>query len=199
MNAVSRLAEDGGQRTPELLHACAFFDDSQDQYRALVPFSRSCLHSGNRCLQFLDPLRKGQRARRLERAGMSVSLASGGIELRGWDETYLRGGRFVADDMLALMRELVTGSLRASVWANMDWAYRDPSTADALASYEQRLNPLLEKSGAVVVCVYAAGRHDAEHALAVLQAHPWIMVDGQLERNPAYLPDPAPAAQLRRD
>ena len=119
---------------------------------------------------------------------MTVSLAPGGIELRGWDETYLRGGRFVTDEMVGLMREIVSGSPRARVWANMEWAFRDTPVAEALVDYEFRLNALVESSGAIIVCVYEAGRHSSDVALEVLRVHPWIVVDGRLERNPAYVP-----------
>lgn len=177
-----------GEQIPGPRHACAFFDGSEEEYRVLLPFAKSCLRCGDRCFQFVDPRRKGERTRRLEEAGMTVSLAPGGIDLRSWDETYLRGGRFVADEMLELVREIVSGSPRARVWANMGWAFRDTPVAEALIDYEFRLNAVMESSGAVIVCVYEAGRYSSDVALGVLRVHPWIVVDGRLERNPAYVP-----------
>ena len=170
-------------------HACAFFDGPEEEYRALVPFTRACAKCGDRCFQFLDGRRKAERVRRLGGAGVDLSAMPVAAELRGWDETYLRGGRFVIDEMLELAREILRpgpGVPRARAWTNMEWAVQDHPAGRELVEYESRVDSVIAGTDAIVICAYQVGHYGAEVALGVLRAHPWILVDGQLEANPAY-------------
>jgi hypothetical protein len=172
-------------------HACAFFEGPEEEYPLLTRFALHCVHCGERCFQFLDPLRKEDRTRQLLQAGMDESDIAGRTELVGWDESYLRGGRFVATEMLEVARGILergAGAPRARVWANMEWAVQHGPVGEALVDYETRLNPLVERSDAIIVCAYQVGRHSPEIALGVLQAHPWVVVGGRFEVNPAYVP-----------
>ena len=55
-------------------------------------------------------------------AGIDVAAAerSGQLEVRAWEQTYLRGGRFDPEAMLALLQELLDadgpGAFRARDW-----------------------------------------------------------------------------------
>lgn len=176
-----------GQQIAGSRHACAFFDGPEEEYRVLLPFAKDCAQCGDRCFHLLAAERKAERTQWLAEAGVDVAAVQGGAELLSWDETYLRGGRFVIDEMLELIRELVdrgNGAPRARLWANVPNALAD----EALVEYESRLNPVIERSDAIVVCTYPVGRYSAEFALGVLRAHPWILVNGKLEPNPVYVP-----------
>jgi hypothetical protein len=170
-------------------HACAFFEGLEEEYDVLLPFTAACAKCADRCFHFLDARHKAERVRRLEQAGVNASREP--VELRSWEETYLRGGRFVVAKLLEVTREVLErkdGACRARVWANMEWALQDVPLEQELIEYENRLNPLIDRTGGVVICAYYVGRYSPELALGVLRAHPWILVDGKLESNPAYLP-----------
>lgn len=183
-------------RSPGSHHACAFFDGPEEEYKVLVPFAKECASCGDRCFHFVDPDRTVDRMKVLGEAGVSVSAALGCIELRSWEESYLRGGRFHVEAMLALIREILAsgGGRRVSVWANMEWALRRAPGVDGLVEYENRVNHTLESCDCIIVCVYEAGHYSAEIAMDVLRAHPWIVVDGKLEVNPLYVPATASRA-----
>ena len=167
-------------------HAVAFFDGPEEEYRVLLPFAKACAECGDRCFHFLARERKAERAQKLAEAGVDLSASPGRTELRGWDESYLRGGRFVPGEMIDLVREIIDGTPRARWWANMEWTAQQVVKEEALVEYEFRLNPLIEQRNAIVVCVYQVGHHSANVALGVLRAHPWIVVNGKLEPNPVY-------------
>jgi hypothetical protein len=169
-------------------HACAFFESPEEEYRVLSPFAQQCAGCGDRCFQFLDPAHKAERVRRLAERGTDVSAIRDGV--LGWDETYLRGGRFVISEMLAFIHDILNrsnGATRARAWANMEWAAQKVAVEGELVEYESRLNSLIEQGDGIVVCAYQVGRHSPELALGVLQAHPWILVGNILEPNPAYV------------
>jgi hypothetical protein len=174
-----------GERIAGPRHAVAFFDGAEEEYRVLLPFAKGCAQCGDRCFQFLAPERKAERAQKLVQAGVDLSASEGRSELLGWDESYLRGGRFVPHEMIEWLGAIIGGTPPARWWADMEWAVQ--LKAGVLVEYESRLNPLIEQSDAVVVCSYQVGHHSANAVLGVLRAHPWIVVNGQLERNPVYV------------
>jgi hypothetical protein len=171
-------------------HACAFFEDAEQEYRVLSPFAQQCARCGERCFQFLDPANKEERVSRLADGGTDVDAIRSGV--LGWDETYLRAGRFVGSEMLALVHDILdrsNGAARARAWANMEWAAQNVAVEGDLVAYESRLNSLIEKGDGIVICAYRAGRHRPEVALGVLRTHPWILVGSMLVPNPAYVPE----------
>jgi predicted nucleic acid-binding Zn-ribbon protein len=175
-------------------HVCAFFDGPEEEYRSLIPFAKACAKCGDRFFQFLDGDRKSERVRRLEEAGVDMSAAQGNAEVRSWGETYLRGGNFVIDEMLELAREVLErgpGIARARAWTNMEWAGRNVRAARELVEYERRVDSVIARTDAIVICAYRVGCYSAEVAIELLRAHPWILVDGKLEANPAHIPSGA--------
>src|SRR5260370_19999265 len=88
----------------------------------------------------------------LAAAGVDVAAVekSGQLELRTWQEAYLRGGHFDQAAMLALIEEVLTESKRRGfpltrLLAHMEWALEDRPGVDDLVEYETRLNYILPK------------------------------------------------------
>lgn len=174
-------------------HACAFFSAPEEEYRVLLPFAVDCAHCSERCLQYLDPAHVQDRYERLANAGIDVARASdtGHLELRTWDDVYLRGGQFEADGMLALIEDTLRRGRpfsRTRLWANMGWALQGLPGSDQLTEYESRLNPILERTNDVVICAYEHGRYSAAVVLDILRAHPLVLVGDVLQPNPLYVP-----------
>ncbi|MDB5881538.1 MAG: hypothetical protein JWP43_1416, partial [Ramlibacter sp.] len=143
-----------GARIAGPRHAVAFFDGPEEEYRVLLPFAKACSQCGDRCLQFLDPARKAERAQKLAQGGVDLA-APGRTELFGWDESYLRGGRFVPGEMIEWIRAIIDARPPARWWADMGWSAQLKEAI--LVEYEARLNPVVEQRDAVVVCVYRVG------------------------------------------
>jgi hypothetical protein len=190
MKSVARSEQISSEQVRGPRHVCAFFDDMEEEYRVLVPFAKACVKCGSRCFQFLDGEHKSERIRRLTAGGVDLPSLPGETELRSWEETYLRDGRFVLTEMLAYVRGILqvlpTGP-RVHLWANMEWALSNVPVGNQLVEYEASLNPIVDNSEAIVVCAYQVGRYSSELALGVLKAHPWILVGDRLEANPCYV------------
>lgn len=116
------------------------------------PFVREGLERGEKAFHIVDPRLRGDHVRRLEAAGIDVreSEAKGQLELRTWEEAYLREGRFDQDAMLSLIQEVLDGGKAQGfpltrLVAHMEWALQDRPGVNDLVEYETRLNFLLPR------------------------------------------------------
>jgi len=133
-------------------HVCAFFHSKNEEYRVLLPFIKEGFEHGDKAFHVVDPNLRSEHLRRLKEAGIDVEQAQqkGQLEVRRWEEAYLRDGHFDQDRMLALIEEKLTAGKREGfpltrLVANMEWALEDrPGVAD-IVEYETRLNYVLPK------------------------------------------------------
>lgn len=141
-----------GSVLDEQRHVCAFFHNSDEEYRVLLPFIKDGFDCGEKAFHIVDPNLRGEHRLRLASAGIDVGTAEtrGQFELRNWADAYLRDGHFDQDRMLALIQEVLDsgpkqGFVRTRLVAHMDWALEDRPGVDDLVEYETRLNYLLPR------------------------------------------------------
>ena len=133
-------------------HVCAFFNARDEEYRVFLPFIKEGLAHGEKAFHIVDPKLRRDHVERLAAAGVDVGAVekSGQLELRTWQEAYLRGGHFDQVAMLALIEEVLTEGKRRGfpltrLVAHMEWALEDRPGVDDLVEYETRLNYILPK------------------------------------------------------
>jgi hypothetical protein len=133
-------------------HVCAFFRSPDEEYRVLLPFVAEGIERGERAFHIVDPNMREDHTRRLEAGGIDVIGAQrrGQLEVRLWEEAYLRGGHFDQNAMLALIQEVLEdgparGYPLTRLVAHMEWALEDRPGVDDLVEYETRLNYLLPR------------------------------------------------------
>jgi hypothetical protein len=133
-------------------HVCAFFRDSEEEYDVMLPFIKDGFDRGDRAFHVVDPMLRDDHLRRLRSAGIDVEEEEmrGALELRDWQDAYLREGHFDQDRMLALIEEILDegpkkGFLLTRLVAHMEWALEDRPGVDDLVEYEARLNYLLPR------------------------------------------------------
>lgn len=170
---------------------CAFVDSRDEEYALLLPFVKEGIERREKALHFVDTASHAEHFRRLEAAGVDVSAlrATGQLDVRSWQDTYLRGGVFDPEAMLELLVELLRaaraeGFPRTRLIGHAAWGLDSPVPAEALADYEMRVNRILPPHDPVV-CVYDRAALDATLAADVLRAHPVTIVDGVLRDKPA--------------
>jgi hypothetical protein len=133
-------------------HVCAFFHRKEEEYRVLLPFFKEGFDQGHRAFHIVDPRHRAEHLRRLQEAGIPVAEAErkGQLEVRRWEDAYLRDGHFDQDRMLALIEEVLTegkaqGFPLTRLMANMEWALEDRPGVDDIVEYETRLNYILPR------------------------------------------------------
>lgn len=136
----------------EKRHVCAFFHTPDEEYRVLLPFIKDGLERGQKAFHIVDPKLREEHLRRLSAAGIDVAEAerTGHLELRNWEDAYLREGHFDQQKMLALIQEVLDAGKRLGfsltrLIAHMEWALEDRPGVNDLVEYEARLNYILPR------------------------------------------------------
>jgi hypothetical protein len=139
-------------------HICALFHDRDEWYDVLLPFIREGLPLGDKGFHIIDRRRRAEHLERLRQEGIDVEKAErrGQLEVRGWldvkawDEAYLREGRFDQYAMLSFLEDglkkgRAQGYRLTRLIAEMEWALEDLPGVGDLLEYETRLNYILPK------------------------------------------------------
>jgi hypothetical protein len=133
-------------------HVCAFFAAKEEEYRVLMPFIKEGFDQGDKAFHIVDGRHRDAHVERLRTEGIDVDAAQadGQLEVRRWEEAYLRGGRFDQNAMLELIQEVLAsgkhqGFPLTRLVANMEWALEDRPGVEDIVEYETRLNYILPK------------------------------------------------------
>ena len=133
-------------------HVCAFFNTKDEEYRVLLPFITEGFEQGDKAFHIVDPQHRPAHLRRLEQEGIDVAAAQskGQLEVKRWEDAYLRDGHFDQNRMLALVEEVLNrgkaeGYPLIRLVANMEWALEDRPGVNDIVEYETRLNYVLPK------------------------------------------------------
>ncbi len=184
-----------GSVLDEYRHVCAFFSSSQEEYETLLPFVLKGFQSGERAYHVLRSEHRETHLKRLRDAGVDISGAQlrRQLEVATVEETYLRGGRFNPDAMLALIQETLHAGktlgfpLTRLIAHVADKILEDWANADAWIKYEARLNEVLPSFGDPVICTYDTNLITGTIAVDVLRTHPVAIVGGLLYQNPFFV------------
>ena len=176
-------------------HLCAFFNSQEEQYEFLLPFVREGLEQGERGFHIVDPARIDEHRAQLATSGIPVELLEqqGRLEVRAWEQAYLRNDRFDQSAMLSLIEEVLQegtnrGTPLTRLVANMEWALLDKPGVENLVEYETRLNYVLPKYSDPVICTYDTSRFSARVLMDILRTHPVAIVGGLVQENPFFVP-----------
>jgi hypothetical protein len=139
-------------------HACAFFNDKDEEFRVLLPFIKEGVEAGQNIVHVTEANHRQEYLRRLQQASIDTEQAerSGQLEVLSWEDAYLRGGCFDQHAMLVLVEQVLTSSKEQGyaltrLTANMDWALQDLPGVDDLVEYEATVNHVLSRFNDAVI------------------------------------------------
>jgi len=176
-------------------HICAFFNSVDEEHRVLRSFIKDGFESGDKAFHIVDPELQAQHLNRLVESGIDVeqAMGTGQLELRRWQDAYLRGDCFDQDAMLALLEEVLqsgeaSGYPLTRLVAHMEWALLNRPGVDDLLEYETRLNYMLPKYDDPVICTYDLSKFSASAVMDIMRTHPVVIVGEVLQENPFFVP-----------
>src|ERR1041385_3474739 len=107
MTPSARTVNLAGREIGCSCHACAFFNTDDQFYKVMLPFIREGFTAGDRAVHIVDPAKRERHLENLAAAGIDAegSQHTRQLEVRRWEEAYLRDGHFDQDAMLALIQE----------------------------------------------------------------------------------------------
>ena len=195
MSPSSRTVNLAGRNIGCSCHACAFFHTEDQFYKVLLPFIREGFDAGDRAVHIVDPAKRERHVQALSAAGIDANRSQDTrqLEVRRWEDAYLREGCFDQDAMLALIQEVLEEGRRhkfpmTRLVANMEWALEDRPGVTDLVEYESRLNFILPRYDDTVVCTYDLGKFSASAVMDILRTHPMVIVGEVMQENPFYTP-----------
>jgi hypothetical protein len=176
-------------------HICAFFNSIDEQHRILRPFIKDGFDRGGKAYHYVDPELREEHLSWLAAAGVNVAeaMGTGQLEVKPWQESTLRGGRFDLDAWLTSFEQLLQsgpaeGYTQTNFMGHMEWALVDlPGTGD-LIEYETRVNYVTPKYEGPVICTYDLTKFGASVVMDALRTHPAVIIGGLLQENPFFVP-----------
>jgi len=176
-------------------HICAFFNGFDEQHRVLRSFIKEGFEQGDKAFHLVDPELWEDHLRRLAEAGVEVTktMGTGQLELRRWQDAYLRNNRFDQDAMLALLEEVLqsgaaSGYPLTRFVSRVETALVDKAGADSWLEYETRVNYVVPKYDDPVICTYDLSKFSAGMVMDLMRAHPVVIIGEVLQENPFFVP-----------
>jgi hypothetical protein len=176
-------------------HICAFFNGLDEQHRVLRSFIKEGFERGDKAFHIVDPDLQEDHLKRLTEAGIDVEQAtgSGQLELRRWQDAYLRNDRFDQDAMLALIEEVLQSGAAAGYpltrfVSRVEAALVDKAGVDSWLEYETRVNYVLPKYDDPVICTYDLSKFSASMVMDMMRTHPVVIIGDVLQENPFFVP-----------
>ena len=195
MEASDRSVQFAGGTLGRQRHICAFFNSIDEEHSVLRSFIRDGLDRGEKGFHIVDPDLRSEHLKRLAEAGINVGRAidTGQLEVRAWQDAYLRGDCFNQDAMLALIEEVLqsgaaTGYPLTRLLAHMEWALLDKPGVDDLLEIETRVNYMLPKYDDPVICTYDLSKFSSSVVIDAMRTHPVVIIGGVLQENPFFVP-----------
>ena len=162
----------------------------------LGSFYKDGFDRGEKATHIVDSENREEYLNRLAEAGINVQemMDTGQLEVLPWTDMYVRDHRFDQDAMLASVEELIQSGATAGyartklVGHHMDWLFSDKPAVNNLVEYEARLNHVLSKYDAPVICNYDLSKCGASVAMDIMRTHPLVIIGGLLRENPFFVP-----------
>lgn len=187
---------------PAGTHICYVYNDEEERQQVIADFIRDGLAEHELVGYFVNDISPQEMREHLASLGVVLSPGSPPEQLATHDaiQTYCSGGCFEPDAMLKKVGDFYQRSVRegyrgARITGEMAWALEGIPGAERLVEYEDRLNLLVQKSPATLICQYDANRFDGATIYEIMSVHPMMMVRGQVVKNPFYKPLPAEKQQ----
>jgi hypothetical protein len=199
--APIRLA---GRTLKESRHICAFFHSREEQNKVLMPFFKEGMDRGEKIFHIVEVRHHDAHLDACRDWGMDIEKAinSGQLEVRHWEDAYLKGGYFDGDRMIRILGELLDGAREkyklTRLMGNMEWALEAVPGVTDIVEYEAKLNYVVPKYPDPLVCVYDLNRHSGSVVMDILRTHPMVIVGGVLQENLLYIPPDKFLEQLKQ-
>jgi hypothetical protein len=170
---------------------CLLYRDDVEQLRSIARFFSAAAEERHKVLYITDQRSPAEVRRRF--AELRVDLGeSSGAEVQTTAEAYHPDGRFVPERMLSGLDTFASRSVEAGFAGcrcagEMGWASRDVPGAERLLEYEVMLTDVIERQPFSGICQYDVRLFDGPMLLSILEVHPFLLVRGQVLRNPNYV------------
>jgi hypothetical protein len=183
---------------------CYIYNDDRECRDIIAKYIENGISEGEEVHYFCH----GPKGETLEAAQQRIGMHSpasgskGIFKLALALDVYCPDGTFIPERMLGRLRDAYLSSIEngfvgARATGEMGWALEGMPGAERLVEYEALINTIVGKYPCTALCQYDARRFDGATLFHVLSVHPAMVVQGQVVRNPYYIPPEQFLAKLR--
>jgi hypothetical protein len=158
-------------------------------------FIKEGFERGDKAFHIVDPELWKDHLERLAESGIDVeqAMGTGQLELRRWQDAYLRDDRFDQDAMLSLLEEVLQSGPAAGYpltrfVSRVETALVDKAGVDSWLEYETRVNYVVPKYDNPVICTYDLSKFSASIVMDMMRTHPVVIIGEVLQENPFFVP-----------
>ena len=179
---------------PEGTHMCMIYSNESERKKIISQFLEGGLSSGEKVTYFVDEASPDEIMTWLSEMGVAIPETSKGasFNIATTAETYHPTGIFEPEKMLNTLKayyETAKGEnyMASRVTGEMSWALKGIPGSDLLMVYESKVNDVVEKYPVTAICQYDANKFDGATIFECLKVHPFMIVHGQIVKNPYYM------------
>jgi hypothetical protein len=174
-------------------HACWFYDSVEQQIATAIAFIHEGLNRGERCIYIGLHHTPDEFRALMQSAGVDVAAheSRGALQLLTKEETYLNGGPFSIDGMVAQIDAAIEqaradGFTALRTCGDMSWVLDGTVSADDVRRYELLCDQRFCSSRLVGICLYDRRIIPPELFHCTLTTHPLVGTSEGVQRNPFY-------------
>ena len=173
-------------------HICLVYRSESERRQIVAKFVSSGIAASERVYYFADLVKPSDVVEWLAELDVNVSESVDRADLTVSDalSAYCPDGTFLPDRMLETVRHAYLDAVGAGypdarVTGEMSWALGQTG-ADRLIEYEAGVNTVVAEFPITAMCQYDANRFDGATIYRALKVHPFMVMHGQLVRNPYF-------------
>ena len=182
------------EQFPAGIHMCMIYNSEKERQKIISKYLEAGLSTGEKVAYFAAEMSPEQIREWLVEMGIKIHdfEKTGSFKVTSAAETYYPTGRFEPEEMLNNLKRFYETAKdehypASRVTGEMVWALKGVPGSDRLMEYESKLNDLLAEYPVAAMCQYDANKFDGAIILDCLKVHPYMIVHGQIVRNPYYM------------
>lgn len=181
------------EKFPQGTHMCYIYNDDEERESLISKYLSAGLKNNERVAYFAHTMDKSEILEMMKGNGQDVQAdESDNLIVAGAKETYCPDGTFDMDRMVRNLTDFYQGTIAegystARVSGEMLWVLDGQPGTERLMEYESLGDIVLKPNPITIICQYDARKFDGATILNCLKVHPYMIVKGQIVRNPYYL------------
>jgi MEDS: MEthanogen/methylotroph, DcmR Sensory domain len=177
-------------------HICALYSGPDERDAILIPFIRTALHSGDKCVCVIDSTEPTEL---LTQVGLDPDIdLPACLESRQFDilraaDTTMRSGRFCPADMVGFWKAALAGVMNSGRYKHVRAAsetglsLRDQPDWREVVQHESDINQMLALYPQVLLCLYDIEKVGGAFLVDLMSMHSRLLINGRLTQNAYYL------------
>ncbi|HEY4789381.1 MAG TPA: MEDS domain-containing protein [Bacteroidales bacterium] len=179
---------------PDHVHACMIYDSEEQRRKVISRYLSIGLQRGESVSYITASDAPEDINSWLQEMGVDTNdaLKNNSFSIYKAEDYYYPGGRFEPEKLLDGMNPYIetlrnAGYKGVRISGEMSWALKEIPGADRIVEFEVIANKSKETFPYSGICQYDARLFDGATLFKILQAHPYMIANGQLVQNPYYI------------